>query len=43
MVPIYGAITRVPLNDTAFPLRSFAYELDIMGRWTDEADRANAI
>ena len=35
MVPIYGAITRVPLDDTAFPLRSFGFELDIMGRWAD--------
>jgi hypothetical protein len=43
MVPIYGAITRVPLDDMAFTMRSFAYELDIMGRWTDAADRANAI
>lgn len=43
MVPIYGAITRVPLDDTAFPMRSFGFELDIMGRWTNSADKANAI
>ena len=43
MVPIYGAITRVRLSDTAFPLRSFGFELDIMGRWVDPADRPRAI
>jgi FAD/FMN-containing dehydrogenase len=42
MVPIYGAITRVPLDDMAFPLRSSGLELDLMGRWTNPADRANA-
>ena len=43
MVPIYGAVTRVPLNETAFPLRSFGYELDIMGRWAEPAGEASAI
>jgi FAD/FMN-containing dehydrogenase len=43
MVPIYGAITRVGLSDTAFPMRSFGFELDIMGRWADPADRSRAI
>ncbi len=43
MVPIYGAITRVRLNDTAFPMRSFGFELDIMGRWADAEARLRAI
>ncbi|HEV7357853.1 MAG TPA: BBE domain-containing protein [Steroidobacteraceae bacterium] len=43
MVPIYGAITRVALSETAFPMRSFGFELDIMGRWVDSADRSRAI
>jgi FAD binding domain/Berberine and berberine like len=43
IVPFYGAITRVGLNDTAFPLRSFGFELDITGRWADPADRPRAI
>jgi FAD/FMN-containing dehydrogenase len=43
IVPIYGAIARVPVDDTAFGLRSFGYELDIMGRWVDPADKARAI
>jgi hypothetical protein len=43
IVPLYGAITRVGLSDTAFPMRSFGFELDIMGRWADPADRSRAI
>ncbi|MEA3141442.1 MAG: hypothetical protein QOK23_3611 [Gammaproteobacteria bacterium] len=43
IVPFYGAITRVGLSDTAFPMRSFGFELDIMGRWVDSADRSRAI
>ena len=43
IVPFYGAITRVRLGDTAFTLRSFGYELDIMGRWSDPADRPRAV
>lgn len=43
MVPIYGAITRVGTTDTAFPLRSFGYEIDIMGRWGNAADRPHAV
>ena len=43
IVPIYGAITRVELTDTAFTLRSFGYELDIMGRWSNPADRLRSV
>ena len=43
MVPIYGAITRVRLDDMAFPMRSFGFELDIMGRWMNSADKPNVI
>ena len=43
IVPFYGAITRVGLNDTAFPMRSFGFELDIMGRWADAAARLRAM
>jgi len=43
MVPLYGAITRVGLNDTAFPLRQPCCELDIMGRWNNPADRLRAV
>jgi hypothetical protein len=30
VVPLYGAISRVGLNDMAFPLRQSGYELDIV-------------
>jgi len=33
MVPIYGAIARVAPDATAFPLRRFGFEIDLMGRW----------
>jgi hypothetical protein len=43
IVPFYGAVTRVGFNDTAFALRYFGYELDIMGRWDDPADKPRAV
>jgi hypothetical protein len=43
IVPFYGAVTRVGFNDTAFTLRSFGYELDIMGRWDDRASKPRAV
>ena len=43
MVPLYGAISRVGLGDTAFPLRNPCYELDIMARWSDSEDRSRAV
>ena len=43
MVPIYGAITRVALADTACALRQPGYELDIMGSWSAPADKTRAV
>ena len=43
MVPLYGAVSRVEPNDTAFVLRQPGYELDIMGRWTNAAEQANVV
>jgi FAD/FMN-containing dehydrogenase len=43
MVPIYGAVTRVGITDTAFPLRHPGCELDIMGRWQDPSDKDAAV
>ena len=43
MVPLYGAITRVGLDETAFPLRRPCCEIDIMGRWSDPADRSRTV
>jgi FAD/FMN-containing dehydrogenase len=43
IVPIYGAIARVGVSETAFPLRRPCYELDLMGRWNTPADQARSI
>jgi FAD/FMN-containing dehydrogenase len=43
IVPIYGAVTRVRVSDTAFALRQPGYELDIMGRWNTPAEKATAV
>jgi FAD/FMN-containing dehydrogenase len=43
IVPLYGAITRVGLSDMAFPMRQPGYEVDIMGRWSAPAEKANAM
>ena len=41
MVPYYGAITRVGVKQTAFPLREAGFELDLMTRWTNPAERSS--
>jgi len=43
IVPLYGAVTRVGLRDTAFILRQPGYELDIMGRWVTPTERSGAV
>jgi hypothetical protein len=43
IAPIDGAVTRVRLTDTAFPLRQRGFELDIMGAWAAATDRARAV
>lgn len=43
IVPLYGAIARVPSTDTAFPLRQPGYELDIVGLWSAPAEKAAAV
>ena len=43
MVPLYGAISRVGLNDTAFALRHPGCEVDILGRWSTPAEKEIAV
>jgi berberine-like enzyme len=43
IVPLYGAVTRVGVADTAFPLRRFGYELDLMGRWSTAAEQPRVV
>ena len=40
MVPYYGAMTRVGVTDTAFPLREAGFEMDLMARWTSPGERS---
>ena len=42
-MPLYGAITRVAANDMAFALRRPGYEVDIVGLWTDPAEKVSAV
>jgi hypothetical protein len=43
IVPFSGAITSVPMADTAFALRQPGYEVDIAGRWSDPSEKAGAV
>ena len=43
IVPIYGTVARVGVNDTAFPLRRACYEVDIMGRWNTSSEKAQVV
>jgi hypothetical protein len=43
IVPLYGAISRVGIADTAFPLRRPGYEVDITGLWSNPAEKESAV
>jgi hypothetical protein len=43
IVPLYGAVARVGLSDTAFSLRQPGYELDIVGLWSVPAEKVSAV
>jgi len=43
IVPLYGAISRVGLSDTAFALRQPGYEVDIVGTWSAAGEKASAV
>jgi hypothetical protein len=43
VVPLRGAISRVPLSDTAFALRQPGYEVDVVGVWSDPAEKSSAV
>jgi hypothetical protein len=43
IVPLYGAISRVGIADTAFPLRRPGYEVDITGLWSSPAEKESAV
>jgi len=43
IVPLYGAMSRVGLSDTAFALRRPGYEVDIVGTWSAPSEKASAV
>jgi FAD/FMN-containing dehydrogenase len=43
IVPLYGAVTRVRVGDTAYALRQQGYEVDIMGSWNDPSTKTSAV
>ena len=43
IVPLYGAISRVGVSDTAFALRQPGYEVDIMSRWSAPENKPRAV
>jgi len=43
IVPLYGAVSRVALSDTAFALRQPGYEVDITGLWRAPTEKDSAV
>ena len=43
IVPFFGAVTRVPVNEMAFALRRTGYEADMQCRWSSEAEKSAAV
>jgi len=43
IVPLYGAISRVGLSDTAYSLRQPGYEVDIVGTWSTPEEKSSAV
>ena len=40
---VHGALTRVPVGDTAFAARTAQWDFDAIGQWTDPAESAGHI
>ena len=43
VVPLRGAISRVPSSDMAFALRQPGYEVDVAGVWSGLAEKSSAV
>lgn len=43
IIPFYGAVTRVPESETAFALRRFGFEVDMLGSWNSPPDQVAAV
>jgi hypothetical protein len=42
IIPFYGAVTRVPESETAFALRRFGFEIDMLGSWSSSREKEGA-
>ncbi len=43
IVPLYGAVSRVAVDEMAFPLRQPGYEVDMLGSWGTPTEKASAV
>src|SRR5579864_1573511 len=43
VIPLRGAISRVPSKDMAFALRQPGYEMDVAGAWSGPAEKSRAV
>jgi FAD binding domain/Berberine and berberine like len=43
IIPFYGAVVRVPKEETAFALRSFGFEVDMLGSWDTPSGKEEAV
>jgi hypothetical protein len=43
MIPFYGAVTRVAPGETAFALRQFGFEIDMLSSWTTPHENEAAV
>src|SRR5215472_16521369 len=43
VVPLRGAVSRVPSSDTAFALRQPGYEVDLAGVWSSQGEKGEAV
>jgi len=43
IVPLYGAVSRVSVNDMAFALRRPGFEVDMLSTWNSPAERVGAM
>ncbi len=43
IIPFYGAVTRIKATETAFALRQFGFEVDMLGSWSTAEQQAAAV
>jgi hypothetical protein len=43
IIPFYGCVTRIAPTDTAFALRQFGFEVDMLGSWNTAGEKDGAV